>query len=128
MPVAAKPKKKGKRSVPEGIAHINTSFNNTVITITDPQGNAITWASAALCGYTGARKSTPFAAQEAAQKAAQAALAAGMKSLQVKVKGPGAGRESAARALQAAGLKVTSIQDVTPVPYNGCRPPKKRRV
>ena len=125
---AVKTKKKSKRTVPEGIAHISTTFNNTVITITDPQGNALAWASAANCGYKGSRKSTPFAAQEAAQKVAQLAMAAGMKSIQVKVSGPGSGRESAARALQAAGLKVTSIQDVTPVPYNGCRPPKRRRV
>jgi len=126
---AAKSRKKIKRQISDGIAHIYSSFNNTIVTITDVQGNAISWTSAANCGYRGSRKSTPYAAGEAAQKAGLAVVETyGMKNIQVRVKGPGPGRESAIRALQAIGLKVISITDVTPIPFNGCRPPKKRRV
>jgi small subunit ribosomal protein S11 len=126
---AAKSRKKIKRQISDGIAHVYSSFNNTIVTITDVQGNAISWTSAANCGYRGSRKSTPYAAGEAAQKAGLAVVETyGMKNIQVRVKGPGPGRESAIRALQAIGLKVISITDVTPIPFNGCRPPKKRRV
>jgi small subunit ribosomal protein S11 len=126
---AAKSRKKVKRQISDGIAHISSSFNNTVITITDVQGNTVAWESCAKCGYRGSRKSTPYAAGEAAQKAAAAAVENyGMKNIQVRVKGPGPGRESAIRALHAAGLKVISITDVTGIPFNGCRAPKKRRV
>jgi small subunit ribosomal protein S11 len=126
---AGKLRKKVKRQISDGIAHIYSSFNNTIVTITDPQGNAVSWTSAANCGYRGSRKSTPYAAGEAAQKAGQAVVDTyGMKNIQVRVKGPGPGRESAVRALNAAGLKVVSITDVTPIPHNGCRAPKKRRV
>lgn len=122
-------RKKGKRSVVEGIAHIHASFNNTIITITDRQGNALSWATAGGCGFRGSRKSTPFAAQVASEKAGKAAQERyGLKSVDVMVKGPGPGRESAVRALDACGYRVTSITDVTPIPHNGCRPPKKRRV
>ena len=121
-------RKKVKKTVAEGIAHVHASFNNTIITITDRQGNALSWASSGGQGFKGSRKSTPFAAQVAAEKAGKAALDYGLKTLEVHVKGPGPGRESAVRALNAAGLKVTSIEDVTPIPHNGCRPPKKRRV
>jgi len=122
-------RKKAKKLVSDGIAHIQASFNNTVVTITDAQGNAITWTSAASCGYRGSRKSTPYAAGEAATKAAQLAIENyGMKNVQVRVRGPGPGRESAVRALHAAGLKIISIADVTGIPFNGCRDPKKRRV
>jgi len=124
-----RPKKKGRRSVVEGIAHVHASFNNTIITITDRQGNALSWATAGGCGFRGSRKSTPFAAQVASEKAGKAAQELyGIKSVDVMVKGPGPGRESAVRALDACGYKVTSITDVTPIPHNGCRPPKKRRV
>lgn len=124
-----KAKKKVKRQISDGIAHIYSSFNNTIVTITDVQGNAVSWTSAANCGYRGSRKSTPYAAGEAAQKAGQAVVDTyGMKNIQVRVKGPGPGRESAVRALNAAGLKIVSITDVTPIPHNGCRAPKKRRV
>ena len=124
-----RPKKKGRRSVVEGIAHIHASFNSTIITITDRQGNALSWATAGGCGFRGSRKSTPFAAQVASEKAGKAAQELyGIKSVDVMVKGPGPGRESAVRALDACGYKVTSITDVTPIPHNGCRPPKKRRV
>lgn len=127
--VAAKARKKVKRQISDGIAHVYSSFNNTIVTITDVQGNAIAWTSAANCGYRGSRKSTPYAAGEAAQKAGQAVIDNyGMKSLQVRVKGPGPGRESAVRALHALGLKIVSITDVTGIPFNGCRAPKKRRV
>lgn len=127
--VATKVKKKAKRQISDGIVHIYSSFNNTIVTITDVQGNAIAWTSAANCGYRGSRKSTPYAAGEAAQKAAQAAIDNfSLKSVQVRVRGPGPGRESAVRALNAAGLKILSITDVTCIPFNGCRPPKKRRV
>lgn len=126
---ANKPRKKAKRQISDGIVHINSSFNNTIVTITDPQGNCVGWASAANCGYRGSRKSTPYAAGEAAQKAGLAVVENyGMKSVQVRVKGPGPGRESAIRALHSAGLKVLSITDVTGIPFNGCRAPKKRRV
>ncbi len=121
-------KKKEKRHVQTGIAHIQASFNNTIVTITDMNGNAIVWSTAGSLGFKGSRKSTPFAAQRAAEVVAKKAIDQGMKQVDVYVKGPGSGRESAIRAMQAAGLKVNLIKDVTPVPHNGCRPPKKRRV
>jgi small subunit ribosomal protein S11 len=121
-------RKRIKRSVPEGVVHIHSTFNNTIVTITDPQGNSVAWASAGSVGFKGSRKGTPFAAQMAAESAARKAADAGMRSVQVHVKGPGAGRESALRSLQAAGFSVSVIRDVTPVPHNGCRPPKRRRV
>jgi small subunit ribosomal protein S11 len=126
----AKPtrKKKVKKTVVDGIAHIHASFNNTIITITDRQGNALSWATAGGAGFRGSRKSTPFAAQVAAETAGKAALDYGLKNLEVRVKGPGPGRESSVRALNAVGYKITNITDVTPIPHNGCRPPKKRRV
>lgn len=130
MAEVQKQKKKAKRqiSVSDGIAHIYSSFNNTIVTITDVQGCAIAWASAANCGFKGSRKSTPYAAGEAAQKAGEIVFGRGMKNVQVRVKGPGPGRESAIRALNAVGLKIVSITDVTGIPFNGCRAPKKRRV
>ena len=121
-------KKKVKKTVVDGVAHIHASFNNTIITISDRQGNALAWATAGGSGFRGSRKSTPFAAQIAAQKAGEAALEFGMKNMEVFIKGPGPGRESAVRALNAVGFKITNITDVTPVPHNGCRPPKRRRV
>lgn len=121
-------KKKEKKNIERGAAHIRSSFNNTIVTITDVQGNAISWASAGGLGFRGSRKSTPFAAQQAAEAAAKAAMEHGLKTVSVYVKGPGAGREAAIRALQAAGLEVNLIKDVTPIPHNGCRPPKRRRV
>ncbi|NVZ11469.1 30S ribosomal protein S11 [Allochromatium humboldtianum] len=121
-------KKKVKKQVADGIAHVHASFNNTIITITDRQGNALAWATSGGSGFRGSRKSTPFAAQVAADKAGQAAKEYGLRNLDVNVKGPGPGRESAVRALNNAGFKITSITDVTPIPHNGCRPPKKRRV
>ena len=121
-------KKKKERVEAVGIAHVKSSFNNTIITITDPEGNVITWSSAGTQGFKGSRKSTPFAAQMAAEDAAKKAMEQGVRSIDVYVKGPGAGRESALRSLQAAGLKVHLIKDVTPIPHNGCRPPKRRRV
>jgi len=121
-------KKREKRLVEEGIVHIQATFNNTMITITDKQGNTIAWSSAGIKGFKGSRKSTPFAAQLAGEDAAKKAMEHGMKRLEAYVKGPGAGRESAIRAIQAAGLKITLIKDVTPIPHNGCRPPKRRRV
>lgn len=125
----AKAKKKAKRQISDGIAHVYSSFNNTIVTITDVQGNTVSWTSAANCGYRGSRKSTPYAAGEAAQKVGQAVVENfGMKNVQVRVKGPGPGRESAIRALHAVGLKIVSITDVTGIPFNGCRAPKKRRV
>jgi small subunit ribosomal protein S11 len=125
----SKLRKKVKRLITDGIAHIYSSFNNTIITITDVQGNSIAWETCAKCGYRGSRKSTPYAAQEAAQKAGTFVVTVfGMKKIQVRVKGPGPGRESAIRALNAAGLQIVSITDVTGIPFNGCRPPKKRRV
>ncbi len=128
MAKPARGKKKVKRSVADGIAHIHASFNNTIVTITDRQGKTLTWASAGTSGFKGSRKSTPFAAQMAAQKAGSAAQEFGVKNLDVRVKGPGPGRESAVRALHALGFRITSIADVTPIPHNGCRPPKRRRV
>ncbi|HET6472369.1 MAG TPA: 30S ribosomal protein S11 [Pseudomonadales bacterium] len=121
-------RKKAKRVVVDGVAHIQASFNNTMITITDRQGNALCWATSGATGFRGSRKSTPFAAQVAAERVANAAQEYGMKSVDVYVKGPGPGRESAVRSLNAAGLRINSIADVTPIPHNGCRPPKKRRV
>ena len=127
-PAAAKVKKKIKRVVTDGIAHVHASFNNTIITITDRQGNALSWATSGGAGFKGSRKSTPFAAQVAAERAGRAAQECGVKNIEVRIKGPGPGRESAVRALNAVGLKIASIADVTPVPHNGCRPPKRRRV
>jgi small subunit ribosomal protein S11 len=124
----SKTRKKIKRQIPEGIAHIHASFNNTIITITDRQGNTVSWATSGGCGFRGSRKSTPFAAQIAAEKAGRVAQEAGMKNLEVRVRGPGPGRESAVRSLNACGFRITNIEDVTPIPHNGCRPPKKRRV
>src|SRR5438132_788597 len=121
-------RKKVKKNVTEGIAHVHASFNNTIITITDRQGNALSWATSGGAGFKGSRKSTPFAAQIAAEAAGKAAQECGVKNLEVRIKGPGPGRESAVRALNALGLKITSISDVTPVPHNGCRPPKRRRI
>ncbi|MFU0791346.1 30S ribosomal protein S11 [Cerasibacillus sp. JNUCC 74] len=121
-------KRRVKKNIESGVAHIRSTFNNTIVTITDMQGNAIGWSSAGALGFKGSKKSTPFAAQMAAETAAKSALESGMKTLEVTVKGPGAGREAAIRSLQAAGLEVTAIRDVTPVPHNGCRPPKRRRV
>jgi len=121
-------KKKVKKDVPIGVCHIQASFNNTIITITDPNGNVVSWSSAGRRGFKGSRKSTPFAAQVASEDAARRAVDLGMKSVSVLVRGPGGGRESAIRALAASGLKVNWIRDVTPVPHNGCRPPKRRRV
>ena len=123
-----KTRKRVKRQVADGMAHIHASFNNTIVTITDRQGNALSWATSGGSGFRGSRKSTPFAAQVASERAATAAQEFGLKSVDVMVKGPGPGRESAVRALNAVGLKVTNITDVTPIPHNGCRPPKKRRV
>ena len=120
-------KKKAKRVVVDGLAHIHASFNNTIITITDRQGNALSWATSGGSGFRGSRKSTPFAAQVAAERASNVVVESGMKSVDVFVKGPGPGRESAVRAINAAGLKINSISDVTPIPHNGCRPPKRRR-
>lgn len=121
-------KRRVKKNISSGIAHIHSTFNNTIVTITDTQGNAISWSSAGALGFKGSRKSTPFAAQMASETAAKVAVENGMKTLEVTVKGPGAGREAAIRSLQAAGLEVTAIRDLTPVPHNGCRPPKRRRV
>ena len=124
----SRPKRKDRKNVEYGVAHIRSTFNNTSVTITDKNGNALSWASAGGLGFRGSRKSTPFAAQMAAEVAAKAAMEHGMKSVEVFVKGPGSGREAAIRALQAAGLEVSMIKDVTPIPHNGCRPPKRRRV
>lgn len=121
-------KKKEKRNIPNGVVHIQSTFNNTIVTITDPEGNIVSWSSAGIQGFKGSRKSTPFAAQQAAEDAVKKASECGMKNVEVFVKGPGAGRESALRSLQAAGLNVLIIKDVTPIPHNGCRPPKRRRV
>lgn len=125
---AKRSRRRVRKNVERGQAHITSTFNNTMVTLTDMQGNALSWASAGQLGFRGSRKSTPFAAQEAAQEAAKKAEAYGLKSVEVYVKGPGSGRESAIRSLQAAGLEVTMIKDVTPIPHNGCRPPKRRRV
>ncbi len=125
---AARARKKVKKNVVDGVVHVHASFNNTIITITDRQGNALSWATAGGAGFKGSRKSTPFAAQVAAENAGKMALEYGVKNLEVRIKGPGPGRESSVRALNNLGFKITSISDVTPVPHNGCRPPKKRRV
>ena len=121
-------RKRERKNIDRGQAHIQSTFNNTIVTITDTQGNAVSWASAGGLGFRGSRKSTPYAAQTAAETAAKAAMEHGMKTVEVYVKGPGQGREAAIRALQAVGLEVTMIKDVTPIPHNGCRPPKRRRV
>ena len=123
-----KPKKRDRKVSANGVAHVQASFNNTIVTITDTDGNVITWASAGKVGFKGSRKSTPFAAQVAAEASAREALNQGLKRVEVWVKGPGGGREAAIRSLQAAGLEISAIKDVTPIPHNGCRPPKRRRV
>ena len=128
MAEPTKAKKKTKRAVIDAVAHVHASFNNTIITITDRQGNALSWATSGGCGFRGSRKSTPFAAQVAAEKAGTAAKDYGVKNVEVRIKGPGPGRESAVRALNAVGFRITQIEDVTPIPHNGCRPPKRRRV
>lgn len=125
---ATKSKRRVKKNVTAGVAHIHSTFNNTIVTITDAQGNTISWSSAGALGFKGSRKSTPFAAQMASEAAAKTAVENGMKTIEVTVKGPGAGREAAIRSLQTVGLEVTAISDETPVPHNGCRPPKRRRV
>lgn len=125
---ATRTRRRERKNIDVGIAYIKSSFNNTIVTITDKKGNAISWASAGQVGFKGSRKSTPFAAQMAAEKAAKDAMEHGMKNVEVMVKGPGAGREAAIRSLQAAGLEVSMIKDITPIPHNGCRPPKRRRV
>ncbi|PTL38438.1 30S ribosomal protein S11 [Alkalicoccus saliphilus] len=127
-PKTTRAKRRQRKNIETGVAHIRSTFNNTIVTITDTQGNAISWASAGGLGFKGSRKSTPFAAQTAAEAAAKSAMDHGMKEVEVSVKGPGAGREAAIRSLQATGLEVSMIRDVTPVPHNGCRPPKRRRV
>jgi small subunit ribosomal protein S11 len=128
MPRRTKTKKKERKNISSGVVHIQSTFNNTIVTITDSMGNVISWSSAGIHGFKGSRKSTPFAAQLTAEDAAKKAMEHGMKSVEVYVKGPGSGRESALRALQAAGFNVVMIKDVTPIPHNGCRPPKRRRV
>jgi small subunit ribosomal protein S11 len=125
---AQRGRKKVKKNIPTGVVHIRSTFNNTLVTITDVNGNTVAWASSGIRGFRGSRKSTPFAAQLAADQAARSAQDHGMNTVAIRVSGPGAGRESALRAIQAAGLRVTSIKDVTPIPHNGCRPPKRRRV
>ncbi len=125
---AARVRKKVKRNIAEGVAHVHASFNNTIITITDRQGNALTWATSGGAGFKGSRKSTPFAAQVAAEAVGKVAIEYGIKTLEVKIKGPGPGRESAVRALNGLGIRITQIQDITPIPHNGCRPPKRRRI
>ena len=125
---AARPRRRERKNITSGVAHVNASFNNTVVTITDAQGNTIAWSSSGSQGFKGSRKSTPYAAQVAADSAARKAMEHGVKTLEVEVKGPGSGRESALRALQSVGFVITSIRDVTPIPHNGCRPPKRRRV
>lgn len=127
-PKGSKGKKKVKKNIPHGVAHIQATFNNTIITITDPQGNAISWSSSGSQGFKGSRKSTPFAAQIAAEDCGKKAMEHGVRTLDVMVKGPGSGREAALRALQAVGFRIQMIRDVTPIPHNGCRPPKRRRV
>ncbi|MCP3935240.1 MAG: 30S ribosomal protein S11 [Actinomycetia bacterium] len=123
-----RPRRRERKSVTHGVAHIKSSFNNTIITFTDLQGNALSWASAGNVGFKGSRKSTPFAAQQAAEQAARRAMEHGVRKVDVEVKGPGSGRETAIRSIQSAGIEITGIKDVTPVPHNGCRPPKRRRV
>jgi small subunit ribosomal protein S11 len=125
---SARPRRRDRRHIDRGIAHIRSTFNNTIVTITDPQGNTLAWSSAGQAGFKGSRKSTPFAAQMAAENAARGAMEYGVREVEVYVKGPGSGREAAIRSLQAAGLEVSLIKDVTPIPHNGCRPPKRRRV
>ncbi|WP_114376469.1 30S ribosomal protein S11 [Elioraea thermophila] len=125
---AARPRKKERKNITSGVAHVNASFNNTMVTITDAQGNTIAWSSAGMMGFKGSRKSTPYAAQVAAEDAGRKAREHGMEVLEVEVSGPGSGRESALRALQAVGFQITAIRDVTPIPHNGCRPRKRRRV
>ena len=125
---AGRTRRKERKNVSSGVVHVNSSFNNTTITITDVQGNTICWATAGKMGFKGSRKSTPYAAQLAGEQVAKSAIENGMRTVEVEVTGPGSGRESALRALQAAGLQVTSIRDITPIPHNGCRPPKKRRI
>ena len=125
---AARPRRRERKNIEHGVAHIKSSFNNTIISITDLQGNNVAWASAGMVGFKGSRKSTPFAAQLAAESAARTAMDHGMRQVEVLVKGPGSGREAAIRSIQAAGLEVNLIKDVTPIPHNGCRPPKRRRV
>jgi small subunit ribosomal protein S11 len=127
-PVVPKVRKKARRQILDAVAHVHASFNNTIISITDRQGNTLAWATAGNCGFKGSRKSTPFAAQVAAEKAGNAAKEWGVKKIEVRVHGPGPGRESAVRALNSVGFRITEIEDVTPIPHNGCRPPKKRRV
>ncbi|MBI3590805.1 MAG: 30S ribosomal protein S11 [Candidatus Melainabacteria bacterium] len=123
-----KPKKKERKNIPSGIIHIQSTFNNTIVTAADKEGNTLAWSSAGACGFKGAKKGTPFAAQQAAQSVARKIIDHGMRHVEVEVSGPGSGRETAIRALQSAGLKVTLLRDVTPIPHNGCRAPKKRRV
>ncbi|MEL7027757.1 MAG: 30S ribosomal protein S11 [Pseudomonadota bacterium] len=125
---ATRVRRRERKNITSGVAHVNASFNNTMVTITDAQGNAISWSSAGAMGFKGSRKSTPYAAQMAAEDAGKKAMEHGMKTLDVQVRGPGSGRESALRALQSIGLTITTIRDVTPIPHNGCRPPKRRRV
>lgn len=127
-PGGRRPRKRERRNVSHGVAHIKSSFNNTIITITDLEGNVLSWASAGNVGFKGSRKSTPYAAQMAAEKAARGAMEHGVRKVDVQVKGPGSGRETAIRSIQSTGIEVTGIKDVTPVPHNGCRPPKRRRV
>jgi small subunit ribosomal protein S11 len=128
MAAKVRRKRKEKKNIERGAAHIRSTFNNTIVTLTDTKGNALSWSSAGALGFRGSRKSTPYAAQQAAETAAKAAMDHGLKTVDVYVKGPGSGREAAIRALQTAGLEVTMIKDVTPIPHNGCRPPKRRRV
>lgn len=123
-----RPRRRVQKNIPQGVAHIKSSFNNTIITISDPQGNVISWSSAGNVGFKGSRKSTPFAAQTAAETAGRKAMEHGMRRVEVHVRGPGSGRETALRSLQAIGLEISGIKDVTPLPHNGCRPPKRRRV
>ncbi|AFZ83316.1 small subunit ribosomal protein S11 [Candidatus Kinetoplastibacterium blastocrithidii TCC012E] len=125
---ASRVRKKVKKNVSDGIVHVHASFNNTIVTITDRQGNALSWATSGSSGFKGSRKSTPFAAQVAAEAAGRAAMEFGIKTLEVRIKGPGPGRESSVRALNALGIKISSISDITPIPHNGCRPPKRRRI
>jgi small subunit ribosomal protein S11 len=125
---AARPRRRERKNITSGVAHVNASFNNTIVTITDVQGNTIAWSSSGGQGFKGSRKSTPFAAQMAAEDAGRKAMEHGMRTVEIEVRGPGSGRESALRALQAVGFSVTAIRDVTPIPHNGCRPPKRRRV
>ena len=127
-PGGRRPRKRERKNVTVGVVHIKSSFNNTIVSVTDTEGNVISWASSGGVGFKGSRKSTPFAAQVAAEAAGKAALECGVKNLEVRIKGPGPGRESAVRALNALGMKITSITDITPIPHNGCRPPKRRRI